>query len=327
MKVIDSHMHYWKEVGWWPQGFQRDIAEIMAKSTWPEKDPDELLKAGAVGKDMLPLDPDGSALLEDQKYVGTDLSVILPVDWGMTYKEDAPVPIEEINKANCDLAKKYPGRVYSYCGVDPRRPSAVKIFEKAVTEWGAKGLKLYPPCGFYPNDPICFPLYQKAVDLGVPVLIHTGYTFSPNLRSRTAHPQYIEDVSMAFPDLKIIMAHSGVQTLSGDAWWEAAIGTARGRWNVYLDIAAWNETAIGLTRNIPELLRKLRIECNTVGAHHVLFGTDLPGYQLPEDREESRKYVSIIRNLVDIGKEHGYTFSQEEAELIAHGNAERIIGI
>ena len=105
------------------------------------------------------------------------------------------------------------------------------------------------------------------------------------------------------------------------------MGIARSKHNVHLDLAAWNETISGLTFDIPKLIRMLRIECDVVGAHRVLFGTDLPGYKLPGDREESLKFVKILRNLVEVGKEHGAVFSQEEVELIAHGNAERLLGI
>ena len=48
---------------------------------------------------------------------------------------------------------------------------------------------------------------------------------------------------------------------------------------------------------------------------------------MPYDRVETIRYVEILQNLVEIAKDHRAVFSQEEVELIAHGNAERIIGI
>ena len=328
MKIIDCHTHWWKEIGFFPSGFQRDIAVVLAKSTFPNRDPNEVLLRGeGIGSNkIMPLDPDGSGLLKDAKEMGIDVSVIQPMDCGMTWREDAALPIEEINKAGTDLAKKHPGKVYSFCGVDPRRPNAVRLFEKAVTEWGAKGLKLYPPCGFYPNDPKCFPLYQKAVELRVPVLQHTGFTFLPSFRSDPAHPKYIEDVAMDFPDLNIIIAHSGIQTPSSYAWWENAVGIAWSHYNIYLDISGWSDNMV-LTRNIPQLIRTLRVQCDTVGAHRILFGTDRPGYTIPDDRDAVFKYIEILKNLVEVGREHGTVFSQEEVELILGGNAERIIGV
>ena len=105
------------------------------------------------------------------------------------------------------------------------------------------------------------------------------------------------------------------------------MGIARSKFNVYLDTAAWNEKVSGLTMDIPKLLQMLRIQFNIVGAHRVMFGTDLPGFTLPDDRVESRKFTDLLRNLPEIGKEHGIVFSKEETELYAYGNAERVLKI
>jgi len=338
MRVLDSHTHWWRDMKFFPPGFQWAIADVGANfMQHPPGDPQEVLESGAIGSEnFLPLDPDGKRIIKDQDYCDINCSVILPLDWAFIryfdqrypgWREDQGYDMDEINRLSCENAKKYPGRVYSYAGVDPRRRDAVKIFEKAVTEYGALGLKLYPPCGFTADEPICYPLYQKAVELDVPVLIHSGYTFNAATESMLSHPKYIERVALDFPDLKIIIAHSAIQTFASTAWWEDAMGIARSKWNIYLDIAAWNEQVSGLTFDIPKLLKMLRIECDIVGAHRVLFGTDLPGFQLPGDRVESKKFVNILRNLPDVAKEHGITFSMEETELIAHGNAERILKI
>jgi predicted TIM-barrel fold metal-dependent hydrolase len=140
----------------------------------------------------------------------------------------------------------------------------------------------------------------------------------------TSHPKYIEQVAIDFPDLKIIIAHSGIQTNASTAWWEDAMGIARTKWNVFLDLAAWNEKVVGLTNDIPRLLRMLRTEMDIVGAHRVLFGTDLPGFQLPDDRDHSKLFVTMLKNLPEVGKQHGITFSWEETELVAGRNAQRI---
>jgi predicted TIM-barrel fold metal-dependent hydrolase len=336
MKVIDAHTHWWKDMNFFPPGFQWTIADVGANFlTFPAKDPWDVLNSGAIGSEnFLPLDPDGTRYLADQDYCGgISTSVILPLDWGMVttydqtyprWREDAGYTQDQINMYSCEMAKKYPGRVYSFAGVDPRRYQAVKIFEKAVTQYGAIGLKLYPPCGFTADSPQCYPLYAKCVELDVPVLIHSGYTFCRALYSMTCHPKYIEQVAMDFPDLKIIIAHSGIQTNASTAWWEDAMGIARTKWNVHLDLAAWNEKVVGLTNDIPRLLRMLRTEIDIVGAHRVLFGTDLPGFQLPDDRDHSKLFVNVLRNLPDVGKEHGIVFSWEEAEMIAGRNAQRI---
>ncbi len=44
----------------------------------------------------------------------------------------------------------------------------------AAMHLSQRGLKLHPTAGFYPDDPMCFPLYEKAQELGVTVLFHCG---------------------------------------------------------------------------------------------------------------------------------------------------------
>lgn len=105
------------------------------------------------------------------------------------------------------------------------------------------------------------------------------------------------------------------------------MGIARTKWNIHLDLAAWNEQVSGLTADPERLVKMLRIECDIVGAHRVLFGTDLPGFQLPGDREESKKFVSWLRDLPNFAKKYGVNFTWDEAELIAHKNAERVMKI
>ena len=55
------------------------------------------------------------------------------------------------------------------------------------------------------------------------------------------------------------------------------------------------------------------------------FGTDLPGFQLPDDRYESRKFINLLRNLPEEGKKVGIKFTEEEQHFIAYKNAERIL--
>ena len=58
----------------------------------------------------------------------------------------------------------------AYQGVD----AAVEELERAVTELGLAGVKLYPMYQHWAvNDPdVAFPIYAKAQELGIPVMIH-----------------------------------------------------------------------------------------------------------------------------------------------------------
>jgi hypothetical protein len=73
-----------------------------------------------------------------------------------------------------------------------------------------KGLKLYPGYEpFYPSDSRCQVLYDLAMEYDVPVMIHTGETYTPKGRIRYSHPINIDDVAVDNPNLKIVICHMG----------------------------------------------------------------------------------------------------------------------
>ena len=72
-----------------------------------------------------------------------------------------------------------------------------------------KGVKFYPPCGFYPNDPAFFPFYEKCVELDIPIFSHSATGSPPFLEGIYADPIYFDSVAAKFPDLKIVLVHLG----------------------------------------------------------------------------------------------------------------------
>ena len=74
---------------------------------------------------------------------------------------------------NAELVKRAPERLIPLGGVDPRAPNAVEEVERQVTELGMKGFKWYTAewrgesRGWKANDPMVFPCYEKALELGV----------------------------------------------------------------------------------------------------------------------------------------------------------------
>ena len=48
------------------------------------------------------------------------------------------------------------------------------VAKQCIEEWGMRGFKLHPSAGFYPNDPVCFSLYEKCAEWGVPIVFHSG---------------------------------------------------------------------------------------------------------------------------------------------------------
>lgn len=212
-------------------------------------------------------DPDGSRLVAEMDSCQISASVVMPMDFGMAAGE-AGISIEEKNRRLAEIAGASSGRVFSFCGVDPRRPGAPELFEQAVTEWGAVGLKLYPPTGFHPEDECVRALYDVAVRLGVPVLFHTGVVGYP-LRSRFSRPSEIEGVAADYPDLRIILGHIAF----GGAWVDEAIDVARFKPNLLVEASGLRPVATTAS----QLAGRLRSLIDALGADRILFGTDRVG--------------------------------------------------
>ncbi|HSA75287.1 MAG TPA: amidohydrolase family protein, partial [Candidatus Nitrosocosmicus sp.] len=88
--------------------------------------------------------------------------------------------------------------------------NVIEEYRRYLKNGKIKGLKIYPGYEhYYPYDP----KYQKVIDLcveyDVPLMIHTGDTYTPQGKVRFAHPINVDDVAVDNPELKIIICHLG----------------------------------------------------------------------------------------------------------------------
>ena len=311
--IIDAHVHIWNE-DFCPAAFWDGLAERMA-SVRRKKGEKENITVKDVRKNLFPAywDPDGSNLISEMDGAGIDLSVLLPSDVGYNLGEQ-PTSIWDQNKKIAEIARNHPERCVAFVGVDPRRENAVRLLETGVKEWGCRGLKINPSAGFYPNDRICYPLYQKAMDLNVPILAHTGGIIPP-LRSKYVQPIHFDDVAVDFPGLKIICAHMG------HGWWQELNQLAEKHLNVFTDCSGWQVSASTYRDYFAAVLRHT---LNLAGNDRVLFGTDSPAYRLTPFK--TKDFLQIIRSLPH--KPSGTAcFTGEEIAALLGGNAQRLLGI
>ena len=133
---------------------------------------------------------------------GLDKAVILPID--ASAARNATVYTNEQIAELCAMDSRFIG----FASVDPHHFDAGAMLEDAVKRLGLRGLKLAPPMQrFYPDDSSIFPLYQKARDLGIPILFHAGMSWEPGSRLQYGHPLRFENVAADFPELRIVLAH------------------------------------------------------------------------------------------------------------------------
>ncbi len=306
--IIDSHAHLWIE-DWLPEAFWNGMAQRVC--TVRKRTRGEDLTVETVKKTMFPAywDKDGTVLIKEMDEGGIGRTIIVPLDLGIELGE-AKASVEEINERYAAVAKRHPGRITAYVGVDPRRKNAAEILDRGVKQWGLKGLKLDPAAGFYPNEEICYPLYRKASDLGVPVLFHTGATIPP-FRNKYTQPIYLDDVSLDFPDLTLIAAHMGF------GWWQELASMIAKRTNLITDISGWQQNAI---RHYPTFVKTLREMMHLVGADNMLFATDGPSFRLYN--LSNKEWAKMIRNLPREAPE-GIPFTEGEIELLLGKSAQK----
>ena len=181
--IIDVHVHLYNE-GWVPSSWMQAIGRAL--SAYMGKDTGEFPEPGQITADYADQirDTTGDKLIADMDEAGVDVSVIFPLDYALGADEPPGgtaecIPIADQNRIFGKIAEKHGKRLVHFVMVDPRRKGAVSILEKGVTEQGARGLKLHPTTGFYPDDPVCCPFYEKALELNVPVMFHTGTQPAP----------------------------------------------------------------------------------------------------------------------------------------------------
>lgn len=187
-------------------------------------------------------------------------------------------------------------RLIPFCDVSPHLFSNLgDELRRKVEDEGFRGLKLYPTYQhFYLNDQRLYPLYQAAQELGIPILIHTGSSIFRGARIKFGNPMDLDDVAQDFPDLTLVMAHSG-----RGFWYEEAFFLSKLHKNLYMELAGLPPSK--LMTYFPELAR------NT---DKVIFGSDWPGNN------------TIKKNMETI---QGLPLPAEGIENILGGNAARIL--
>ena len=307
--LIDVHRHLW-DFGWFPPSHLPNLNGATMRRTgrtWEEMAP--RVQQSPV------MDGTGAYAIQEMDDYGIDFANILCLDWGLAYgpNEDNQVNVEEFHRKTAEVAERYAGRLSWFAGVDPRRPRAVAIFEDMVKNHGAVGLKVYPPNGYQANDERCFPMYEKAIELDVPVLIHTGGNI-------WAWPEWVELVARRYPDLRIFMGHVNLQfPFETQAYWRGLMA-ARGKRNVWLDICDWQVLGAVKDENLPQLMKVLRVFFDTMGHERVVWGTDLPMVG-SGSRRLTERWVDIAKNLPEWGAKYGVTFTEEERDGLCNGAA------
>lgn len=152
------------------------------------------------------------------------------------------------NDALLKLAAEEGERYWVSQFLDPRMPNGVEILEK-LAGVGVRVIKLLPPVGFRPDDPACDPFFEAMERLGLVVMVHTGFITARHkqeekkagafMSSTHANPLFWDQPARKFPDLTIILCHTG-----GALWYEEGAQMVTQHDNVWGDLSGFGLFAL-----------------------------------------------------------------------------------
>ncbi len=195
------------------------------------------------------------------------------------------------------LAKKYPGQVFPFLAVDPRRTGILELVQLKVKEGRGifRGVKIYPPLGYLPTHPNLVPVLDYCEKYDIPVTLHCSPGGMNNFRRKNYVSSWLEKsgwkdfqaitgnkspfytapekwlpVVTRWEKLRINFAHlGGGDQLDEDKkeWMNQIIEIIRTHDNVYTDIS------YHAREKLPGKILKV-INENPCLADRLMFGTD-----------------------------------------------------
>lgn len=136
-------------------------------------------------------------------------------------REGKPTPrddLRELNVVHCAGVEEKPDLKGIETGLRSGRLGCIKIYLGYVHLWA--------------SSPVYQPVYALAKKHGVPVVFHTGDTYSVKGKLKFADPLTIDEVAVDHPDVTFVIAHLG------NPWIQSAAEVAYKNPNVYLEASA-----------------------------------------------------------------------------------------
>lgn len=168
----------------------------------------------------------------------------------------------ELCEEIADCVRQYPDRFVGMAMLDPMGAmTAVRQAERAVLEYGFGGCAIMPALiGVSPGEAIYYPVYSKCAELSVPLTLNVGVP-GPVRRGSVQMPRALEDIALAFGELRLIATHVG------HPWHDQMLSLVTGLDNVYLMTSAW------APKHIPATV----VECITgAGSGKIMWASDYP---------------------------------------------------
>lgn len=205
------------------------------------------------------------------------------------------------NETAARLRDRFPDKVIPFAYADPRDRSAAETVRHWVTREGFRGLKLYPPIGFYPDADELVGFFEAIDDLAIPILLHSGRVAPhPSLRAKYADPRYLEGVAYTARRCHVVVGHAG------NPWKDVTYGIAVGVKNMVIDLT----TSGGAD---PAFVKRVA-ESPHLGPGRMVWGSD-GIFSAPD------KIAQKLQQFTEIG------LSVADQEQILYGTPARLLAI
>jgi uncharacterized protein len=213
------------------------------------------------------------------------------------------------NDAVAEHVRRAPERLVFFASIDPAEPDFMEELHRSHQDLACQGVKLSPIYqGVHPLDKRYYEIYRYCQRHGLPVVTHMATTFASGTPLDYARPAYMDQVSVDFPDLKIVLAHLG------HPWEGEAIAVIRKQPNVFADLSALYYRPWQFYNSM-----RLVVEYHTEGK--VLFGSDYPATHTADS-------IAGVRNVNRVLGQSGLPeIPQELVEEIIHRDAIRCLAI
>ncbi|MDV7241874.1 MULTISPECIES: amidohydrolase family protein [Rhodococcus] len=145
---------------------------------------------------------------------------------------------EKVLRETCErlaqIQLDHPGRFVTSVGIDPRLGyDAARHVRIAVREYDIKCIRIIPMfTGIAIDDKLAYPAYTAACDEGAVVSINVGVP-GPMKPAKLQRTILIDEVALAFPELKLVMSHLG------DPWISETVAMLIKHPNVFAMTAGW----------------------------------------------------------------------------------------
>ncbi len=237
--------------------------------------------------------------------------------FGITDVPGPPSP-EKCNDYIAAIQRGRPDVFIGYASVNPnyRGPkAAVRELERAVSQLDLRGVKLYPMYqDWSPADPmLAFPVFEKAEELGIPVMVHQAGSTRIDARMEYARPALLDAAGRHFRNLRLTIAHCGLP------WVDEALFMLTKHPNFFAELSYYIATVTA-----EELYRfLLHAEQSFVPLEKLFFGTDYPGF-LYDPVALRAKLYSVNEHATRLGTA---LIEQHKLEGIMGDNFARMTGL